>query len=698
MHKHSNPSGVPVMLLSLLLCPIAASPAMASAAIDEIVVTTQRRDQSRLEYAGNIDRLDRELIASVQHQHIHELLSRVAGVWIDRMSGQEYLTAIRSPVLSGPGSCGSFLLLEDGIPVRPAGFCNVNQFFEVVTEQAQSIEVIRGPGDAVYGSNALHGIVNTLMPEPGPAGAPAAAVEIGSNRYFRGRAQLPLAGSQKWLASLLFADDGGFRDDSGYTQYKLHAKRAISLDSGGLMLGFSATDLDQDTAGSISGFNAYTDPALNRSNPNPEAFRRASAQRLYGRWTRPVRGFELDVRPFLRHSNMDFLQHFLPGKPLEENGHISTGVLTSLSRSRSGRQTDFGIDIEWSDMFLKETQADPAEGSAFLVETRPQGKHYDYDVTSFNAAIFYQTSIELAERWTLGIGGRLETMQYRYDNRMLDGNTRDDGSECGFGGCLYTRPADRDDSFTDFAPKLSLRFALRGGLSAYARLTRGFRAPQTTELYRLQSGQSVADLVSERIDSLELGLVSVGGDVSLELAVFAMRKRDSIFRDSEGFNVSGARTRHDGIEASLDWSLSRAWSLGIDATYARHRYDFNSAAAGGSTFVSGRDVDTAPRWLGSIELGYAGNGRFSASLQWLALGEYFLEPANAFRYPGHALANLRAGIRLTPDIKMIGRVNNLFDRDIADRADYAFGSYRYWPGRGRELFLEFQYAPRNESL
>ncbi|MDH3585682.1 MAG: hypothetical protein OEQ30_01200 [Gammaproteobacteria bacterium] len=32
------------------------------------------------------------------------------------------------------------------------------------------------------------------------------------------------------------------------------------------------------------------------------------------------------------------------------------------------------------------------------------------------------------------------------------------------------------------------------------------------------------------------------------------------------------------------------------------------------------------------------------------------------------------------------------DRDVADRADYAFGNYRYFPGRGRELFVEFRYV------
>ena len=41
------------------------------------------------------------------------------------------------------------LYLEDGIPVRPAGFCTVNQLIEVGSELASSIEVIRGPGNAL---------------------------------------------------------------------------------------------------------------------------------------------------------------------------------------------------------------------------------------------------------------------------------------------------------------------------------------------------------------------------------------------------------------------------------------------------------------------------------------------------------------------------------------------------------------------
>ena len=680
--------------VALLICSL---PAVAQdndgETISELVVTSQRREQPRLMHAGNIDRLDATMVSDIRHQHIHELLTRVSGVWLSRGSGQEHLTAIRSPVLTGGGSCGAFLFLEDGIPIRPAGFCNVNALFEIDSEQARSVEVIRGPGNALYGSNALHGIINVLMPQPNSGRTAQAALEVGANDYYRVRADVPFDDASPWLAAAILADDGGFRDDSGYRQGKLHVKRYWELNEGDVTLGLTATDLDQETAGFILGEDAYKDSAANRSNPNPEAFRQASSQRLYAIWKRPYQRFDLDLRPYVRHTDMSFLQHFLPGQPLEENGHVSAGLITTATFGDASRRTIVGVDVEWSDMFLRQSQEGPTTGSPFLVETRPAGNHYDYDVSSLGIAPYVQSDYELSDRLTFGAGLRIEYLRYDYNNRMLTGNTRDDGTACGFGGCLYSRPADRNDSFTNLAPKLSLAYRINASTSFYARLARGFRAPQATELYRLQSGQQVADLDSERVDSFEAGVRASRKDLSVDVALYAMRKRDSVFRDSDGFNVTGAHSEHRGIEFSADWRPASNWSLAIDVSYARHTYDFDVVASRGETFVSGRDIDTAPRWLGSVDLAYAPSDTVNIGLQWTAIGDYYLDAENRFRYPGHTIANLRAGLRLSAALDLVLRLNNITDRDIADRADYAFDNYRYFPGRGRELFVELRYTP-----
>lgn len=190
---------------------------------------------------------------------------------------------------------------------------------------------------------------------------------------------------------------------------------------------------------------------------------------------------------------------------------------------------------------------------------------------------------------------------------------------------------------------------------------------------------------------------TIQSKLSIDATLFAMQKRGSVFRDAEGFNVTGARSKHRGIEIAADWQLSTDWSLAIDGSYARHTYDFDVVAARGETFVSGADVDTAPRWLGSIELQFEPNEIVNIGLQWSAISKYYVDAENEFQYPGHAIVNLRARLQVTSQLDLMLRLNNIADRDIADRADYAFGNFRYFPGRGRELFAELRYTPK-ESL
>ena len=670
-------------------------PLSAASALEEIVVTGARDDQPMLDYPGSISAIGADEIDAVGHQHVHELMTRASGVWLSRGSGQEHLTAIRSPVLTGAGSCGAFLVLEDGIPVRPAGFCNVNQLFELPTELAKSIEIVRGPGNALYGSNALHGMINVLL--PGPLDEPNGhlSVETGANDFRRVSAAVDGDTAIAPMAlSLVYADDGGFREDAGYRQVKLSAKSDADVAAGRLRLGLSATALDQETAGFIFGEDAYRDPSLNRGNVNPEAFRDAASVRLYGIWRTPVaigeQGVQLDVRPYVRYSSMEFLQHFLPGQPLEENGHTSAGFVSLVSGGSDKLEWSAGFDLDLSDMFLRQTQDGPTEGSAFLVATRPEGKHYDYEVRALAAAVYAEIDYALSERFSLNAGLRVERSAYDYRNRMLDGNTRDDGTACGFGGCLYTRPGDRRDNYANAAPKLALHMRTGEDSSAYLRLARGFRAPQTTELYRLQSGQNVADLDSEQMDAVELGHRGSTASLRYDIALYAMHKRNSVLRDAEGFNVDNGRSRHEGVELELDWRLTRAIDLALNVSYARHVYDFDQVAARGEQFVSGRDVDTAPRWLGSAELSYSPRPGWGLALQLSGIGDYYLDAENRFDYPGHVVSNARFWMKPLPLLDVVLRLNNVGDKDYADRADFAFGNYRYFPGRGRELFVELR--------
>ena len=677
-----------------IVAAVVATTAHAAERVEEVIVTATRTEQQLRDFAGSISVVSADDVALVGATHHAEIMNRAPGTMIQRNSGEESLTAIRSPVLSGPGSCGVFLFLENSIPIRPTGFCNVNELFEVNSEQAQSIEVLRGPAGVVYGSGAMHGAINVIQAPPGQLPAQSLSLEGGPDEFYRGRLALAQRGaSTDYGGTVIATHDGGWRDHSGLEEQKLNLGMSHRQGEGTLNLQLAATNLNQETAGFIQGFDAYRDENIAKSNANPEAYRDAYAIRLTGEYARPLGDAQLSIRPFVRHSRMDFLQHFLIGKPLEENGQDSLGVLTALQTVVfTDMQLLAGLDLELADGFLKETQAGPAtDGTPAANAIRPAGKHYDYDVQSQVAALYTQIEQPFAQRWRLTAGARFEYVDYDYDNKMIDGNTRDDGTSCGPTGCLFNRPADRNDNFTNVTSKLGLTYSLTDNHTLYVTGARGYRAPDTSELYRLQRQQSVADLDPERLDSIEVGARGAFGPLHYSLAGFKMKKDNVIFRDSNGFNVSDGKTDHEGVEYEFNWLPIETLSLALAGTYAKHTYAFNHAIEQGETIISGKDVDTAPRHVNTARLGWQFLPVANAELEWVSVGRYFVDAANQNEYPGHDLLNLRIGWNIRDNWSTTLRVNNLTDRAYADRADFAFGNYRYFPGRGRTLFVEVRY-------
>jgi outer membrane receptor protein involved in Fe transport len=666
-----------------------------AARLEEIIVTAARRPESALRSAASIARITSESIAAVGSTHHAEILNRAPGTMIQRGSGQESLTAIRSPVLTGPGSCGAFLMLENGVSIRPVGFCNVNEMFEINTEQAQSIEVLRGPSNSLYGSNAVHGAINVLQAAPGDLPAFHGGVDLGPDEYRRVKLSGRSTASRMSAGiAALYAHDGGWRASSGFDEGKLNATIATGVRDMPLRVDLAGTILDQQTAGFITGEGAYRDEALSRSNSNPEAYRKAHALRLTGLLTPASESaMRLEFRPYLRSSRMEFLQHFLLGKPVEENGQESLGLMTSFAWDRAADWSiTAGVDLELADSFLLEFQNGPTtDGPPPANAIRPAGRHYDYDVGSVVVATYVQGVWQLTPRWSLSAGVRAEHVRYDYDNRMIDGNTGENGVPCGESGCLYSRPADREDDFDAVAPKLAVSFSISDGVVAYASASRGFRPPEMTELYRLQRQQSVADLDSEQLDALELGVKAELERVRASAAVFDMDKSNVILRDANGFNVDNGRTSHQGIEYDLLWQATPEVALGVAGTFARHRYEFSSAIEGGETIVDGNDVDTAPRQVHAATLRWDPNKNLTTEVEWLYVGDYWLDAANAHRYTGHELLNLRGRWAFAPGWNLALRLNNALDRDYADRADFAFGTYRYFPGRDRTLFAELSW-------
>ncbi|WP_444996333.1 TonB-dependent receptor [Aliikangiella sp. IMCC44359] len=181
-----------------------------------IVVTSTKEERSKLELPESIAVIDSQEIEDVSPSHPAELLNRVPGVHINNLGGEGHMSSIRQPITTA----GVYLFLEDGIPTRPSGFFNHNGLYEINIPQSNRIEVIKGTGSALYGSDAIGGIVNSITNPTPDTTEVKANLEIGSNGWQRGLISYGtnLSDTDGIRIDLNLTENDGYREESSYSR------------------------------------------------------------------------------------------------------------------------------------------------------------------------------------------------------------------------------------------------------------------------------------------------------------------------------------------------------------------------------------------------------------------------------------------------------------------------------------------------
>ncbi len=151
-------------------------------------------------------------------------------------------------------------------------------------------------------------------------------------------------------------------------------------------------------------------------------------------------------------------------------------------------------------------------------------------------------------------------------------------------------------------------------------------------------------------------------------------------------------SRHIGVEADIRLVLHETLTLHSALAYARHTYRFDRPVENATEVISsGNEVDTAPRLVANTRLSWRPNARFMAEAEWAVMGAYFTDAANDHRYGGHNLLHLRAEAALSESLSAFITVRNVTNALYAERADFAFGADRYFPGETRTVGAGLRY-------
>ena len=649
----------------------------ADTALGEVTVTATREGQLVSETPATVGVIKEKTLREVKPTHPSEIMGQVAGVWVNVTGGEGHQTAIRQPLTTNP----VYLYLEDGVPTRSTGFFNHNALYEVNLPMAGGIEINKGPGSALYGSDAIGGVVNVLTRKPPTRPEIEGSIEGGSYGWARTMVSGGSSfGDHAFRADLNLSHTDGWRDTTAYDRQSgtLRWDSAIG-DDATLKTVATFSKIDQQTAGSsaISKNDYDNNP---RTNYTPISLRKVDAFRLSTAYEKEWGSSLLSITPYYRNDSMDLLANWSlsydPTIYTTENQSFGAQIKFRHDFSPLRTRLIVGIDLDHSPGSRVENRiSTTSTGSGYTrVYTGYTlgARVYDYDVTYQGISPYLHGEFSPTDKLRITAGLRQDHVTYRFDNRYGT-------SPVVVGSAYYGQVSDGDLSFSHLSPKFGATYAFSDSLNAFAAYNHAFRAPSEGQLFRPSVASSAAaanaaadaarNLKPIKVDSVETGLRGkMGQAVNYEVSVYYMTKTDDIlsYRDpvtNITTPTNAGKTLHKGVEIALGWQVADAWRVDTALSHAKHTYGTWRV---GAIDYTGKEMELAPRTIANTRLtwGEAKTGMVQA--EWLHFGSWWSDQANTTKYDGHDLLNLRGAYPIYRDISLFGNIHNVTDRRYAE--------------------------------
>ena len=594
--------------------------------------------------------ITRQDILDMGARDLDQVLEAVPGVHVSRS------TIGDNPIYLMRGIYGAFnsqvLVLVNGIPITNAFFGNRGQVWGgMPVEDIERIEIIRGPGSALYGADAYAGVINIVTRAPGTVFGTEAGAAAGS---FATREAWLVHGAEwgGWQAKVYLqagATDGHGRtvESDAQTVFDTLAGTSASLAPGPVNTGRDWLDARLELSrgqwtlragyqgrrhvGTGAGAAEALDPAGSSKSDRLLLDATWHDPQFTGDWDVKVTASYYDV------ANQSDLVLFPPGADFSAlpggGGPFPQGVIgnpdvyerhyrveaSGLFQGWVDHAVRVGAGVHVADMYrIKEeknfSQATGlpvplAGGLQDVTDTAPFIRPHKRTVKF----VYVQDEWNVAPDWSLTAGVRM-------------------------------------DNYSDFGtttnPRLALVWNASLDLTTKVLYGRAFRAPAFAEEFNINNPVALGnpDLEPETIDTVELAFdYRPGGDLRAGFNLFWFRRRDIIdFAPDPGGSGAliaqntGRQTGH-GFEAELRWKVRRSLKVVGNFAYAEVRDDTTDAPVGFAPRHQAYlrlDWEPLPGWSVHPQVTYVANRERSAGDPRDPVDDYTLVDVTVRRRPG----------------------------------------------------------------
>ena len=602
----------------------AAEPAGADVAADPIIIVTAGREPVSATLAGaSVSLIEQIQITALGLPAITDVLRLTPGASISSNGPLGAQVQIR---LRGAEANHS-LLVVDGMEINDPSTGGEGRFETLLSDSIERVEIIRGPQSALWGPEAIGGVVSisTLSVRGHRL---RASGEYGSHNQQRLASYASMGGVQGGVsldANMLKTDgidiSGTAGDKDGLNHKEVGGKANWEKDN--LEVGITARYIR-----SLNQFDDYDYITSKVKDGNLATMHR---------W--------LGVRGFGNLKLLDDRWVHRVEASLFDSASINSKNNAFESRN-DGRRTHFGYQnsftLETGDFSHRLTTAFEAEKFGFHADDTSSGGLTRQYATRKRNSLIAEFRSEYAQQAMLAFSVRR-------------------------------------DMNTAFADATTLRaassWAFDNGLSLHASYGEGIADPSFTELFGYFPGsfRGNPNLMPERARGYELGAAYRQGGVRAELSWY----QHSLTREIVGTydyatgiasvgNANGKSKRH-GIEASLHWSPLEA--LALDANYSWNKASEQTVS--GQAAV--REV-RRPKYSANVSA-TLNVDQWTLGGTWAWVGkridnDYSTWPATKVVLKDYSLVSLAGSYHLTEQVDITARVENAFNEKYQDVVGY----------------------------
>ncbi len=635
-----------LLAVCALLGGVAGAQAADMVTLNPVVITATRSAKAEVDVPMSIEIMQGESIRRSGATNLHTALAGVTGVAYKSFGAAGGHMGTMSNEIAIRGIKNGTLVMINGNPINARGKYYLDA---IPTERIDRVEVIKGGGSVLYGSEAMAGVINIITKDDAPS-----SLTLGYGNYGQRQADLNLnmdgfslgLHREHWgllqhvteLDNFRYADLPGSRKDSLHLGYRFSDELSVSFDKFK-----SATDYE---------YYYFTKPTNPKNWPG-----KIGDLQQYRTYTSDQRLFQIN------YQRDDFTAR----------GYYN----------RVFMQADGGN-------FYKISRAgahNPAKGKDRFYNTKEENINYGFDLqktwrgakTDWIAGMtfqheFYDTSLydNGDDQYSRDIWAAYLQAEHRLNDRdtvILSGRE------------TKTRNSTAGMDYSNFSAAGQWIHRVNPDENWYLNVSQSFIMPTFSQIFG-RSGSAVPNpgLKPQKGINYEIGYKKVHEDHLYQFAVYHARIKDNIKVELDkkggilqGYQYINSEFKNTGAELSMKYQGEGPWSYRIGISYNNPLYKDNGAKAKKPYWDR-----SYGRWQVNGALTYV-QGPWSSTLTAAYLADRVGSPSSNHSSPEkpYLLTTWNTTYRFNDQNSLSLRIDNVLDRE--DNVSHSGTYYRSTP-------------------